>query len=97
MCSGRIDPQFVTQAFKDGADGVIVLGCHPNECHYKDGNLNMLKRLTLLRAILSELGIAKERLVVDWIAAGESDKFVKTVTDIVEKIRKLGPLNYGKT
>lgn len=92
LCSGRVDPQFVIEAFKEGADGVIILGCHPGDCHYKEGNFQALRRYTLLKRILAEFGIQGDRLRLDWISAGDRDKFVEIVSEMVEKIRGLGPL-----
>jgi F420-non-reducing hydrogenase iron-sulfur subunit len=92
MCSGRIDPQFVVNAFKEGADGVIILGCHPGDCHYKEGNYKALKKFTLLKKTLSQLGIGEERLRLDWVSASEADKFVRVIKEMVEKIKELGPL-----
>jgi F420-non-reducing hydrogenase iron-sulfur subunit len=93
MCSGRIDPQFVIQTFKDGADGVLILGCHPGDCHYQEGNFKALKRHKVLKNMLKEFGIEEERLRLDWVSASEGDKFVQVVSEIVEDVRKLGPLN----
>ncbi|MEW6002814.1 MAG: hydrogenase iron-sulfur subunit [Nitrospirota bacterium] len=92
MCSGRIDPQLVIGAFKMGADGVLVLGCHQGECHYKEGNYQALKKLTLLRNMLGEFGIEKERLRFHWVSASEGDKFVEVVSQMVSDLKKLGPL-----
>lgn len=92
MCSGRVDPQFVVKAFKEGADGVIILGCHLGDCHYKEGNIQALKRHALFRRVLGEFGIEPERFKLDWISAGEKDKFVQVVTKMVEQVRRLGPL-----
>jgi F420-non-reducing hydrogenase iron-sulfur subunit len=92
MCSGRIDPQFIFQSFKEGADGVIILGCHPGDCHYKEGNFKTLRRHAILKKMLKEFGIEEERLRLDWVSASEGDKFVRVVTEMVEDIRKLGPL-----
>ena len=92
MCSGRVDPQFILKAFKDGADGVLVLGCHPGDCHYKDGNYNTLRRVTLFKKMLEQFGIEKERLRLDWVSASEAEKFIKVVKDMTVKVRKLGPL-----
>jgi F420-non-reducing hydrogenase iron-sulfur subunit len=92
MCSGRVDPQFILQAFKEGADGVVILGCHPGECHYKEGNIQMLKRFVMTKTVLSQFGIEKDRLKLDWISAGEQEKFVQVVSDMTERIRQLGPL-----
>lgn len=92
MCSGRVDPQFILEAFKEGADGVMILGCHPGDCHYKEGNLQMLKRYAILKRVLSQFGIEEDRLKLDWISAGEGDKFVKVVCEMTERMRQLGPL-----
>ena len=92
LCSGRTDPQFVMEAFKEGADGVLILGCHPGDCHYKEGNFQTLKRYTMLKRILPQFGIEGERFQLDWISASERDKFVEVVSNMVEKVRELGPL-----
>ncbi|MBN1843019.1 MAG: hydrogenase iron-sulfur subunit [Deltaproteobacteria bacterium] len=92
MCSGRVDSQFILEAFKEGADGVMILGCHPGDCHYKEGNLQMLKRYVILKRVLSQFGIEEDRLKLDWISAGEGDKFVKIVCEMTERMRQLGPL-----
>lgn len=93
MCSGRIDPSFVLEAFKDGADGVLVAGCHlPSDCHYISGNFKALRRINLLKDVLKEFGIEPERLRLEWISASEGDKFAAVVRDMTEQIRKLGPI-----
>lgn len=92
MCSGRVDPQFVLQAFRQGADGVMILGCHPGDCHYKEGNRQALKRYAMIQAMLPAFGIGQDRFTLDWISASEQDKFVEVVSEMTEKIRKLGPL-----
>jgi F420-non-reducing hydrogenase iron-sulfur subunit len=92
LCSGRTDPQFVMEAFKEGADGVLIFGCHPGDCHYKEGNFQTLKRYTMLKKMLVQFGIEGDRLRLDWISAGERDKFVEVVSEMVEKVRELGPL-----
>jgi F420-non-reducing hydrogenase iron-sulfur subunit len=92
MCSGRIDPVFVLEAFKDGADGVLVAGCHlPSDCHYISGNFKAMRRIALSKKVLKEFGIEPERLRLEWISASEGDKFAAVVRDMVEETRNLGP------
>ena len=92
MCSGRIDPAFVLEAFKDGADGVLVAGCHlPSDCHYISGNFKAQRRINLLKTVLKEFGIEPERLRLEWISASEGDKFAAVVKDMTEQVRRLGP------
>lgn len=92
MCSGRVDPAFILEAFKNGADGVLVAGCHlPSDCHYLAGNFKALRRVVLLRRILKEFGIEPERLWLEWVSASEGDKFARIVTEMVKEIKKLGP------
>lgn len=93
MCTGRIDPQFVLKAFQSGADGVMILGCHPGDCHYKEGNYKALRRFHLLKRMLSQFGIEEGRVRLDWVSASEADKFVETITDMVKTVKALGPLN----
>ena len=91
MCSGRVDPVFVLKAFQQGADGVLVLGCHPGDCHYSEGNYKAARRIPLLKQMLSQLGIEDERLRLDWVSAAEGDRFVSIVNDMTAKVRALGP------
>jgi len=92
MCSGRIDPAFILEAFKDGADGVLVAGCHlPSDCHYVNGNFKALRRITLLKMLLQDFGIEPERLRLEWVSASEGEKFAVIIRDMVEQIKKLGP------
>jgi len=92
MCSGRIDPAFILEAFKDGADGVLVAGCHlPSDCHYMSGNFKALRRINLLKRVLKDFGIEPERLRLEWISASEGDKFAAVVKSMVENVKKLGP------
>jgi F420-non-reducing hydrogenase iron-sulfur subunit len=93
MCSGRVEPAFVLRAFELGADGVLVLGCHPGDCHYAEGNYKALRRMELLRRTLIQLGIEEDRFRLDWVSASEGDKFSHIVNEITEKIRALGPYN----
>ncbi len=92
MCSGRVDPQFVVDAFAKGADGVLIGGCHPNDCHYAEGNYKCLRRFRLLRRVLKDMGVAEERFRLEWISAAEGEKVRRVVNDMVEKLRALGPL-----
>jgi F420-non-reducing hydrogenase iron-sulfur subunit len=92
MCSGRIDPAFILEAFKDGADGVLVAGCHlPSDCHYISGNFKALRRINLTQKVLEGLGIEPERVRLEWISASEGDKFAAVVRDMVHQIKELGP------
>lgn len=92
MCSGRVDPQFVLQAFREGADGVMVLGCHPGDCHYRTGNIKALRRFRMLQKMLAQFGIAPDRLRLDWVAAGEGERFQKVANEMAEVVQSLGPL-----
>ena len=93
MCSGRIDPQFILAAFEGGADGVLILGCPLGNCHYKNGNTEVLKRVTLVTRLLRDFGIDPQRLVLDWVAAGEGEKFVAVVEAMSASLKRLGPLS----
>jgi F420-non-reducing hydrogenase iron-sulfur subunit len=91
MCSGRVEPAFVLRAFELGADGVLVLGCHPGDCHYSEGNYKALRRMDLLKRTLIQLGIEDDRFRLDWVSASEGDRFSHIVNEITEKVRALGP------
>jgi F420-non-reducing hydrogenase iron-sulfur subunit len=93
MCSGRVDPQFVLDAFAKGADGVLIGGCHPGDCHYVEGNYKALRRFEMLKRMLRDLGIEEPRLRLEWISASEGDKVRAVVNDMVDKVKALGPLN----
>ena len=92
MCSSRVDPDHVILAFKNGADGVLIGGCHPGDCHYRTGNYQTLKRVTLLKAMLKEMGIDERRLRLEWISASEGKKYAEVVNAFTEDIRSLGEL-----
>ena len=92
MCSGRVDPQFILSAYEKGADGVIILACHPGDCHYKEGNCRALQRYGMLTLMLEQLGIEKERCRLDYVSAGEGEKFNRVIHETVEAVRTLGPL-----
>jgi F420-non-reducing hydrogenase iron-sulfur subunit len=91
MCSGRIDPSFVPRALLAGFDGVMILGCHPGDCHYLSGNIQAERKMTFLRKILAAEGIGEERLILDWVSAGEGQRFAEIVSAFTERIRSLGP------
>jgi F420-non-reducing hydrogenase iron-sulfur subunit len=93
MCSGRIDPQFVMEAFANGADGVLIGGCHFGDCHYQSGNHKALRRFRLLRRVLLAMGIEEERIRLEWISAAEADKLRDVMTEMVEDVKALGPLH----
>lgn len=91
MCSGRIDPVFVLKAFREGADGVLICGCHPGDCHYQQGNVAALRRYTLLRSLLTAFGIDQRRLRLEWVSASEGKRFAEIVDGMVAEVRELGP------
>lgn len=91
MCSGRIDPQFVLKALSIGADGVLISGCHPGDCHYLEGNYKTLRRYHLLKKVLKNLGIEEERVKLVWVSASEGQRFAQVVKEFTEDVRRLGP------
>ena len=91
MCSGRIDPIIPLEVFKQGADGVIVLGCHPGDCHYSEGNLYEERKIKMLKKLIALTGLEPDRLRLEWVSASEGQRFAKVVTEFTEQIRKLGP------
>jgi len=92
MCSGRLNPLFVAAAFRQGADGVLISGCHPGECHYMQGNYLARRKISLFRNLLEFMGISPERLQMSLVSASEGKKFSNVVKEVTEKIRELGPL-----
>ena len=90
-CSGRVNPIFVVEALRQGADGVLVSGCHPGDCHYLTGNYYARRRFALLQRYLEYLGIEKGRVQFSWVSASEGGRFAEVVTKVTEDIRKLGP------
>jgi F420-non-reducing hydrogenase iron-sulfur subunit len=91
MCSGRVDPAFILKAFALGADGVLVSGCHPGQCHYQKGNLSARRRVIALKPFLDAVGIGQDRLRLEWIAASEAPKVAEVVAEFTETVRQLGP------
>ena len=94
MCSGRLDPTFVIKALAGGADGVLITGCHPGECHYIEQNYKALRRYLLLKRTLAQLGIEPGRIKLVWASAAEGVKLAQEITTMVEEVRALGPLNW---
>ncbi|RLF29747.1 MAG: methyl-viologen-reducing hydrogenase subunit delta [Thermoplasmata archaeon] len=90
MCSGRVDPVFILEALQKGADGVLVAGCHPGDCHYQSGNYKTNRRIKLLKKLLMEMGIEPNRVRFEYISASEGKKFAQVVTEFVEEIRRMG-------
>ena len=91
MCSGRVEPTFVLKALKEGADGVLICGCHPGDCHYINGNFKARRRIKLLKEILPQFGFDQERLRLTWIGASDGIQFAETMRDLVAQIKALGP------
>jgi F420-non-reducing hydrogenase iron-sulfur subunit len=94
MCSGRVDPTFVVKALADGADGVLIAGCHPGDCHYNEGNYRAMRRYPLLLKMLDQFGIERDRVRLEWISASEGEKFARVVREMTERLKELGPLNW---
>ena len=95
MCSGRLDPTFVLKAISSGADGVLITGCHPGECHYLEQNYKALRRFHLLRRTLQGMGIKPERVRLVWASAAEGVKLAAEISSFVEEVRGFGPLHWG--
>jgi F420-non-reducing hydrogenase iron-sulfur subunit len=91
MCSGRIHPAFIPRAYLAGFDGVMILGCHPGDCHYLSGNIQAERKMNLLKTLFAQEGIEGARLVLDWVSAGEGQRFAQLVSQCIEQVRALGP------
>jgi F420-non-reducing hydrogenase iron-sulfur subunit len=96
MCSGRLDPTFVLKALAGGADGVLITGCHPGECHYLEQNYKAMRRYLLLRRTITQMGIEPERVKLVWASAAEGVHLANEITKMVEEVREMGPLNWPK-
>ena len=92
-CTGRIDPVFIIKAFEKGADGVLVSGCHPNDCHYNTGNFHARRRWIFFRQLLDFVGIDSSRLCFSWVSASEGKKWVDVVDGVINSVREKGPFN----
>ncbi len=91
-CTGRVDPSFILDALYRGADGVLVSGCHPGDCHYTSGNLKMEKRYILLQRLIEQSGIDPARVHLQWASAAEGDRFAEGVRTMIERVKRLGPI-----
>jgi F420-non-reducing hydrogenase iron-sulfur subunit len=91
MCSGSVDSIYIMKAILEGADAVLIGGCHPGDCHYLNGNYKARRKMVLVKNILETLGMEKDRIWLRWISASEGQKFADTVKEIVEETKKLGP------
>ncbi len=91
MCTGGVDPMYVIKALLEGADGVLIGGCHPGDCHYQSGNLKARRRMVILRSILEELGLDPDRVWLRWISASEGKLFADTITEMVQALKEKGP------
>lgn len=97
MCSGRIEPTFIFKAFQQGADGVLVCGCHPGDCHYHEGNYKCLRRYKLIEKYIAQMGIEKERLKLEWISASEGKQFAELVNGMTRDLLVLGPARISRS
>jgi len=96
MCSGRVDPAFILKALEVGADGILIAGCHPGDCHYMAGNYKAARRIALLKKMLEQFGIEGERVRLEWVSASEGSKFAEVVNDFTQTVKELGPNPLGK-
>ncbi|MGD0870936.1 MAG: hydrogenase iron-sulfur subunit [Bryobacteraceae bacterium] len=94
MCSGMVHPNLVIEALTKGADGLIMCGCHPGDCHYQDGNLKAERRAEAITLMLQDFGIEEERFKLAWVSASEGPQFAKLMTEFTEQIKRLGPSPY---
>jgi F420-non-reducing hydrogenase iron-sulfur subunit len=97
MCSGRIEPTFIFKAFQQGADGVLVCGCHPGDCHYHEGNYKCLRRFKLIQKYVGQMGIEKDRLQLEWISASEGQQFAELVNNMTKTLLVLGPVKIKRS
>jgi F420-non-reducing hydrogenase iron-sulfur subunit len=97
MCTGRVDPQLVLKAYERGADAVVILGCHPGDCHYKEQNYRAIQRHRILLRLLRQFGIDEERCRLDFVSAAEGEAFARIMTEMVDAVKRLGPLVLSPT
>ena len=94
QCTGMLHPNLVIEALTSGADGVLVCGCHPGDCHYLEGNLRAKSRADAIELMLQDFGLEEDRFRLEWVSASEGPRFARVVTEMVERVRKLGPSPY---
>lgn len=90
-CSGRVNPLYILRALQEGADGVLVSGCHPGDCHYISGNLVARRKFAMMKRLLSFIGVEEDRVQFSWVSAAEGPRFAALITQVTERVRKLGP------
>ena len=95
MCSGRVDPVLVMKALSSGADGVLIAGCHPGDCHYTSGNVKTIRRFKLLQRMLTQFGFERDRVRLECVSASEGERYARVVENMTETLRTLGPLNWN--
>ena len=95
MCSGRVDPVLIMKALSSGADGVLIAGCHPGDCHYTSGNVKTIRRFKLLQKMLDQFGIERDRVRLEWVSASEGERYARVVENMTDTLRTLGPLNWN--
>ncbi len=91
MCSGRINPLFIIKSLQEGADGILISGCHPGDCHYSEGNFFARRRFAVIRSLLKYVGIEPERVRMSWVSASEGGKFAEIIQQMTDELKKLGP------
>jgi F420-non-reducing hydrogenase iron-sulfur subunit len=97
MCSSAVDPIYIMKSILNGADGVLIGGCHPGDCHYQNGNYKARRRVTILKSILSSIGVPEDRIWLRWISASEGKIFADTITDMVGTLKGMGPSPFKTT
>jgi F420-non-reducing hydrogenase iron-sulfur subunit len=97
MCSGRIEPTFILKAFQQGADGVLICGCHPGDCHYHEGNYKCLRRFKLVKKYIEQMGIETDRLQLEWISASEGKQFAELVNNMTKTLLVMGPVQIKRS
>jgi F420-non-reducing hydrogenase iron-sulfur subunit len=96
MCSGRIDERFILKSFIAGADGILICGCKPGDCHYQQGNLNARRRLTGLSPFLDSVGVGKDRVRLEWVSAHETSKVADIIQSFTQELKQLGPSPFSR-